>query len=83
MTDVINLYILCIQVSVSKSADGSVSSELSLQVVEWKDEGTYTCLAREISSAAEGAKPTKQEIMLEIYGKIDVNFIKIFLKHIL
>jgi hypothetical protein len=46
-----------------------VSSELSLQVVEWKDEGTYTCLAREISSAAEGAKPTKQEIMLEIYGK--------------
>ena len=36
--------------------------------MEWKDEGTYTCLAREINSAAEGAKPTKQEIMLEIYG---------------
>jgi hypothetical protein len=38
--------------------------------VEWKDEGTYTCSAREINSAAEAAKPTKQEIMLEIYGKI-------------
>ena len=53
----------------SKSADGSVSSELSLQIVEWKDEGTYTCSAREITSAAEGAKPTRQEIMLEIYGE--------------
>jgi hypothetical protein len=42
---------------------------LTLVVVEWKDEGIYTCLAREINSAAEGAKPTKQEIMLEVYCK--------------
>lgn len=62
------------QISVTKSADGSVSSELSLVVVEWKDGGTYTCLAREISSAAEGAKPTKQEIIMEIYGKCPFSY---------
>ena len=38
------------QITVSKQSDGTVRSELTLARVGWKDEGTYTCIAREITS---------------------------------
>ena len=54
----------------SKESDGTVRSELTLARVGWKDEGTYTCMAREVTSeASEADKPTKQEVLLEVYGK--------------
>ena len=58
------------QITVSKASDGTVKSELTLARVGWKDEGTYTCMAREVTSeASEDDKPTKQEVLLEVYGK--------------
>ena len=58
------------QITVSKQSDGTVRSELTLARVGWKDEGTYTCMAREVTSeASEADKPTKQEVLLEVYGK--------------
>ena len=58
------------QITVSKASDGTVKSELTLARVGWKDEGTYTCMAREVTSeASEADKPTKQEVLLEVYGK--------------
>ena len=58
------------QITVSKASDGTVKSELTLARVGWKDEGTYTCMAREVTSeASESDKPTKQEVLLEVYGK--------------
>ena len=53
-------------ITVSKSASGAVTSELVLDQVDWNDEGTYSCLAKEVGS--EDA-PTQQDIMLDIYGK--------------
>lgn len=65
------------QVTLEKTSDGNVSSELSLNVVGWDDEGTYTCSARarETSPGSEGSLPTKQQIKLEIYGKVDSIFV--------
>ena len=59
------------QITVSKQSDGTVRSELTLARVGWKDEGTYTCMAREVTNEAssEADKPTKQEVLLEVYGK--------------
>ena len=58
------------QITVSKESDGTVKSELTLARVGWKDEGTYTCMAREVTSdASESDNPTKQEVLLEVYGK--------------
>ena len=58
------------QITVSKESDGTVRSELTLARVGWKDEGTYTCMAREVTSKpSEDDKPTKQEVLLEVYGK--------------
>jgi hypothetical protein len=38
--------------------------------VGWKDEGTYTCMAREVNEKSETLdEPTKQEVLLEVYGK--------------
>ena len=59
-----------LQITVTKESDGTVRSELTLARVGWKDEGTYTCMAREVTN--DGAKadtPTKQEVLLEVYGK--------------
>lgn len=55
------------QISVSKSADGTVSSELTIDRVSWNDGGSYSCLAREVNG--DNVEPTKQDIELEIYGK--------------
>jgi hypothetical protein len=52
-------------ITVSKSASGSVASELTLATVTWADEGIYSCVAKEVGSTDE---PTMQEIILEIYG---------------
>ena len=58
------------QITVTKSSEGTVKSELTLSRVSWEDEGTYTCLAREITNdGGNGDTPTKQEILLEIYGR--------------
>ena len=53
-------------ITVSKSASGAVTSELILDKVDWKDEGIYSCLAKEVGSEDD---PTKQDIMLDIYGE--------------
>ena len=54
----------------SKESDGTVRSELTLARVSWKDEGTYTCMAREVTNNEEKTDtPTKQEVLLEVYGK--------------
>ena len=54
-------------ITVSKTASGSVTSELTLDKVQWEDEGIYSCLAKQVASKDE---PTKQEIILEIFGKL-------------
>ena len=54
-------------ITVSKTASGSITSELTLDKVQWADEGIYSCLAKQVASEDE---PTKQEIILEIFGKI-------------
>ena len=37
----------------------------------WKDEGTYTCMAREVNEKSETVdEPTKQEVLLEVYGTV-------------
>ena len=43
-----------------------MTSELTLDRVQWVDEGIYSCLAKQVESNDE---PTKQEIILEIFGK--------------
>ena len=43
----------------SKASDGTVKSELTLARVGWKDEGTYTCIAREIISEATAVLTAK------------------------
>ena len=59
------------QITVTKESDGTVRSELTLARVGWKDEGTYTCMAREVNEKSETAdEPTKQEVLLEVYGKV-------------
>ncbi len=58
-------------ITVSRSASGSVSSELTLATVEWEDEGIYSCLAMEVGSTDE---PTMQQIILEIYGMLRTLF---------
>ena len=59
------------QITVSKESDGTVRSELTLARVGWKDEGTYTCMAREVTSeASEADTLTKQEVLLEVYGNL-------------
>ena len=55
-------------IDVSKSADGTVSSQLTIKRVSWADGGTYSCLVRELNSQDP---PTKQDVQLEIYGKSD------------
>ena len=47
------------QITVSKQSDGTVRSELTLARVGWKDEGTYTCIAREIISEATAVLTAK------------------------
>jgi len=69
------------QVSLEKTSDGNVSSELSLNVVGWEDEGTYTCSARETSPGAENTSPTKQQIKLEIYGNFLLSYVSCYLFH--
>ncbi len=52
----------------TKSADGDVSSQLSLASVSWEDEGVYTCVAVE-AGAEEDTAPAKQNILLDVLGK--------------
>ena len=55
-----------------------MTSELTLDRVQWVDEGIYSCLAKQVESNDE---PTKQEIILEIFGKflfINLNKKKLF-----
>ena len=55
-----------------------MTSELTLDRVQWVDEGIYSCLAKQVESNDE---PTKQEIILEIFGKflfINLNKKKMF-----
>ena len=66
---IFNSNILSFQITVNKESDGTVRSELTLARVGWKDEGTYTCMAREVSNNEEKSDtPTKQEVLLEVYG---------------
>ena len=51
-----------------------MTSELTLDKVQWEDEGIYSCLAKQVASKDE---PTKQEIILEIFGK-NLFFIDLF-----
>lgn len=53
--------------SVTKTASGAVSSELALSIVDWKDAGLYTCLAREVG-VEEDVEPTMQNIDLKVFG---------------
>ena len=66
----------------SKESDGTVRSELTLARVSWKDEGTYTCMAREVTNNEEKPDtPTKQEVLLEVYGKTEkIVFLKNYIK---
>ena len=46
---------------------GSISIFLqTLDKVEWSDAGIYSCLAKEVGSDGQ---PTRQDIILDIYGK--------------
>ena len=66
---ILKLNIASFQITVNKESDGTVRSELTLARVGWKDEGTYTCMAREVSNNEEKSDtPTKQEVLLEVYG---------------
>ena len=56
-------------ISVTKEADGTVLSQLTIDRVTWTDGGTYSCLAREIDGdSAEQSPASKQEVQLDIYG---------------
>ena len=57
------------QISVSKSADGNVSSQLSIASVSWSDGGVYSCVAKEVGGEEGAETPTKQNILLDILGK--------------
>ncbi len=59
--------LLLLQVTVSKSSDGNVSSSLLIDAVDWDDAGTYSCVAAEKTSAA-GSKPSKQDIVLDVFA---------------
>lgn len=52
------------QVSVSKSADGNVSSQLVITSSQWEDAGLYSCVGREKTSRSQ--RPTKQDIALTV-----------------
>jgi len=54
------------KVKVSKSAEGVVVSELTIDRVTWEDGGTYTCLVREINAQDS---LTKQDVQLEIIAE--------------
>lgn len=54
-----------INITVSKTASGSVTSQLTLDKVEWSDAGIYSCLAKEVGS---DGLPTRQDIILDIYA---------------
>ena len=56
-------------VSVTKEADGTVLSQLTIDRVTWTDGGTYSCLAREINGGeSANLSVSKQEVQLDIYG---------------
>ena len=64
------------QITVSKSSEGTVSSELTIAEVNWDDGGLYSCVAREVVSGAGGggvdvgapAHPKMQKIFLDVFS---------------
>ncbi len=60
-----------VEVTVSKSSDGNVSSQLSISSVEWSDAGIYSCVAVEVGDdGMPRGPPSKQNIQLDVLGRI-------------
>ena len=63
------------QITVSKSSEGTVSSELTIAQVNWDDGGLYSCVAREVVGGggrgvdvAAAAHPKMQKIFLDVFS---------------
>ena len=64
------------QITVSKSSEGTVSSELTIAEVNWDDGGLYSCVAREVVGGGAGggvdvadpAHPKMQKIFLDVFS---------------
>ena len=55
---------------------GMSPAELKISAVEWEDAGVYSCVAKEMGKDASDG-PTKQNIALNILGKISKNAITV------
>ena len=62
------------QITVSKSSEGTVSSELTIAEVNWDDGGLYSCVAREVDTrgADVAAPPKMQKIFLDVFSGAEV-----------
>lgn len=59
----------------SKSSEGTVSSELTIAEVNWDDGGLYSCVAREVVDRGVdvAAPPKMQKIFLDVFSGAKVN----------
>ena len=70
------------QITVSKSSEGTVSSELTIAEVKWDDGGLYSCVAREVVGGGGGggvdvaAPPKMQKIFLDVFSGAEVRIDK-------
>ena len=70
------------QITVSKSSEGTVSSELTIAEVKWDDGGLYSCVAREVVGGGAGggvdvaAPPKMQKIFLDVFSGAEVRIDK-------
>jgi len=53
-------------ISVSKSSEGDVSSNLTIAEVLWEDEGVYSCVAVEKGAEGQDSQPSRQDILLDV-----------------
>ena len=58
----------------SKSSEGTVSSELTIAEVNWDDGGLYSCVAREVVDRGVdvAAPPKMQKIFLDVFSAAKV-----------
>ena len=58
----------------SKSSEGTVSSELTIAEVNWNDGGLYSCVAREVVDRGvdAAAVPKMQRIFLDVFSGAEV-----------
>jgi hypothetical protein len=55
-------------ITVKKSADGNVSTHMSIAAVGWDDAGMYSCMARE-REGRSGQTAMGQNIVLNVLGE--------------